>query len=161
MNASTRAPASATHFLRRLMSLSYWKDRSDEQLGLGGDGAKLIFLSSEGKVIATSIAIAATFHSRRVGLVDRDWLHCEEGLLLTPGGSIHTGCMSFAIDALFLDGRMRVLKCVRDLRPWRIALAPLRTKYVLELQAGRIAATEIEVGTRLFWLECSSGQELS
>jgi uncharacterized membrane protein (UPF0127 family) len=116
--------------------------------------ATLIFLSSEGKVIATAVKVAATFAARRRGLLDCDSLHPEEGLLLSPGGCIHTVGMQFAIDVLFLDQRMQVLKCVHQLRPWRAALAPLGTRHVLELVAGRAAATQVDKGTKLFWLEC-------
>jgi len=116
--------------------------------------ANLIFLSSEGKVIATAVKVAATFAARRRGLLDCDSLHPEEGLLLSPGGSIHTVGMQFAIDVLFLDRRMQVLKCVHQLRPWRAALAPPGTRHVLELAAGRAAATQVAAGTKLFWLEC-------
>ena len=128
--------------------------RYDAVPGMADRNVTLIFLSSAGKVVATAVSVAANFEARRRGLLDREQLHPEEGLLLAPGGSIHTVGMRFGIDALFLDQHMEVLKCVHALRPWRAALAPLGTQYVLELAAGRLVETGVARGTRLFWLEC-------
>jgi len=132
--------------------------RRDARPGLNDPHATLIFLSAEGKVVATSVGVAANFESRRIGLLNRDSLRPDEGLLLSPGGSIHTVGMRFAIDVLFLDTRMQVLKRVFRLPPWRVAFAPSGTQYVLELAPGRIVATDIEDGTHLLWLECRPGE---
>jgi len=135
-------------------------NREDAKTGIRDRRATLIFLSSEGKVIATAVRVASTFAARRRGLLDCAWLHPEEGLLLYPGGCIHTVGMQFAIDVLFLNQRMQVLKCVHQLKPWRAALAPAGTRHVLELAAGRAAATQVDTGTKLFWLECVSADIL-
>jgi len=129
-------------------------NRREAKPGIRDRQAALIFLSSEGKVVATAVKVAASFAARRRGLLDCDSLHPEEGLLLCPGGCIHTVGMRFAIDVLFLDERMQVLRCVHQLRPWRAALASVGTRHVLELAAGRAAATQVDTGTKLFWLEC-------
>ena len=67
-------------------------------------------------------------------------------LLLVPARSVHTCGMRFAIDAVFLDADLRVVKVVRGLRPWRLASAR-RARVVLETEAGGAAA--IAVGDRL------------
>jgi uncharacterized membrane protein (UPF0127 family) len=91
-----------------------------------------------GELVASQVRIANTFASRLVGLLNRRGLRDEEGLLLQPGGSIHTFAMRFPIDVLFLDEQGRILLYRPCLKPWRVALAPPRTRYVLELAAGRI-----------------------
>ena len=119
-------------------------------------GATLTFVTVRGRRIADSVKVAATFSARRRGLLDYQSLPANAGLLLSPGGSIHTFGMHYPIDVLFLDEHMRVLKWVPCLQPWRVALAPTGTSYVLELAAGRAAASGIQIGARLFWLESTA-----
>lgn len=83
------------------------------------------------------VQIAGSFLARSRGLLNRDALAEDEGLLFVPGGSVHTLGMRFAIDVVFLSGSLTVLKVATAVRPWRIALAPPRTQYVLELRANR------------------------
>lgn len=99
--------------------------------------------------VASRVRIAATFISRCVGLLNRRGLGEDEGLLLKPGGSIHTLGMRIAIDVLFLDGQLRIAKIVQRVPPWRFALAPPRTRCVLELASGRVAAAGLREGMRL------------
>ena len=54
--------------------------------------------------------------------------------------------MRFAIDAVFCDRDLRVVKVVRALRPWRMAAAR-GAKVVIELPAG--GADGLEAGDRL------------
>jgi uncharacterized membrane protein (UPF0127 family) len=97
-----------------------------------------------------SVHVARTFISRFIGLLGRKALADNEGVLFVPGGSIHTLGMRFAIDVVFLDVRMSVLKVVADVRPWRFACAPRGTHYVLELGAGRAAAAQLKSGEPVF-----------
>jgi uncharacterized membrane protein (UPF0127 family) len=127
--------------------------RSDRGFAIHTHGATLAFVTMRGRKIADSVKVAATFGARRRGLLDYRTLPANAGLLLSPGGSIHTAGMPYSIDVLFLDEHMQVLKCVSCLQPWRVALAPTGTSYVLELTAGRAAATGIQAGGRLFWSE--------
>lgn len=82
-----------------------------------------------------------------LGLIVRPPLNEGEALWLDPCGSIHTFGMRYAIDVLFLDAELRVLRVAKNVRPWRMRLAPGRTRSVIELRAG--AAARVEVGDRL------------
>jgi uncharacterized protein len=82
------------------------------------------------------------------GLLGRRNLPSGEGILLKPASSVHMAFMRFAIDAVFLDGEMRVLKVAADLRPWRMAGAR-GSKSVLEIPAGEAARRGLSVGDRL------------
>jgi uncharacterized protein len=93
-----------------------------------------------GTVLATNIAVAADRITRRRGLLDRDHLAEHEALILVPCFAIHTWRMRFPIDVLFLDGTGRVIAARSNVLPGRIATAP-RARAVIELAAGRIAAT--------------------
>lgn len=84
--------------------------------------------------------------TRFVGLMGRASLPDDEGLLFPRTGSIHMFFMRFAIDAVFCDRDLRVVKVVRGLRPWRMAAAR-GAKAVIELPAG--GADGLEAGDRL------------
>lgn len=93
--------------------------------------------------------LAATFASRFIGLLNRQYLEDSEGLLLKSGGSIHTLGMRFGVDVVFLDRQMSILKIVRRLKPWRLAIAPRKTRLVLEIASGRAATLGLRNGVRL------------
>jgi uncharacterized membrane protein (UPF0127 family) len=82
------------------------------------------------------------------GLLGRDSLQPGEGILLRPASSVHTWFMRFAIDAVFLDRNLGVLRVVPHLRPWRAA-ARRHSYAVLELAAGEVSHRGIAVGDRL------------
>jgi uncharacterized membrane protein (UPF0127 family) len=82
------------------------------------------------------------------GLLGREGLDPGEGMLLRPAGSVHTAFMRFAIDVVFLDKELRVLKVAEDVRPWR-AVSCRGAKAVLELPAGECARLGVGVGDTL------------
>jgi uncharacterized membrane protein (UPF0127 family) len=101
-------------------------------------------------VVATRCDVANNFLTRGFGLMSRSGLAEGEGLLLTKTGSITMFFMRFAIDALFIDRSMRVLRVAENLRPWVPAVgAPRGTESVLELPAGTAARTGTQVGDEL------------
>jgi uncharacterized membrane protein (UPF0127 family) len=82
------------------------------------------------------------------GLLGQRNLPSGEGILLKPASSVHMAFMRFAIDAVFLDRELRVVKISADLKPWRIAGAR-GSKSVLEIAAGEAARRGLTVGDRL------------
>lgn len=105
--------------------------------------------TADGRCIARHVHMACSFRERCMGLLRQTTLPELEGLLLMPGGSIHTLGMRFTIDVVFLSRQMRVLGLAERIRPWRVVIAPSGTTRVLELAAGRIAATRLTTGTYL------------
>jgi hypothetical protein len=100
---------------------------------------------------------ASRFGERFLGLLRRRQLDGDEGLLLMPGGSVHTLGMHFPIDVIFLDTQMRIRKIARGVRPWRMSFATGDTHCVLELASGRATTVSLHVGMRLVELakECA------
>lgn len=90
--------------------------------------------------------VASTSLARLVGLLGRASLADDEGMLFPRTGSIHMFFMRFAVDAVFCDRDLVVLKVVHDLRPWRTAAAR-GGKVTIELPVG--GAAVLEPGTRL------------
>src|ERR671924_407786 len=89
----------------------------------------------DGRVICERCSLANTFWKRLRGLMGRASLPPDEGLLFRGTGEIHMFFMRFAIDAVFCDRDLRVVKVVRDLKPWRVAVAR-GASVVVELAAG-------------------------
>lgn len=89
--------------------------------------------------VSASAARADTFSTRLFGLIPRRSLGAEEGLWLEPCAMIHMCFMSFAIDAVFLDRELKVLRVLENFRPWRFSPWVRGARGVLELPAGRCA----------------------
>jgi uncharacterized membrane protein (UPF0127 family) len=80
---------------------------------------------------------ATRFLARTLGLLtQRTPPTPGTGLLLDPGGSVHTLAMRYAIDCAFLTRHGRVLHLATAIQPNRLALAPRRTQLCLETRAG-------------------------
>ena len=105
--------------------------------------------------VATSVEIAATRRSRRRGLLGRDRLAEATAMLLAPCTAVHTAGMRFAIDVVFVDRQGYAVKVVRDLRPWRVALAA-RARAVIEMPAGSLRWGEVLPGDRLYLTPASA-----
>lgn len=116
-----------------------------------GDDRQLTFVTTAGRPVASAVVVAKSLVERLKGLLAHRSLTRDDGLLISPGGSVHTIGMRFRIDVLFLDRHMRVLKTVSSLKPWSGAVAPPRTRYTLELVDGGVQAADIKVGIRLLW----------
>lgn len=89
------------------------------------------------------VTLAAAPLARLRGLLGR---REPRPLLLVPAAAVHTCGMRFAIDVVFLDARLVVVKVVPALPPWRFAAAR-GARAVLELPAGE--ADGLEPGDRL------------
>ncbi|HUZ98938.1 MAG TPA: DUF192 domain-containing protein [Gaiellaceae bacterium] len=100
----------------------------------------------DGTVVCARCTVASSPLARMRGLLGRSSLAPDEGMLFTRTGSIHMFFMRFAIDVVFCDGDLQVLKVVPDLPPWRTAAAR-GAKVTIELPVG--GAAGLEPGDRL------------
>jgi len=114
--------------------------------------SKLIVNRTRGTVVCEQATLADGPLLRLRGLMLRRELPQTEGMLLVPAPAIHTAFMRIALDLLFLDADLVVMKCVDELRPWRMA-GQRRARAVLELAAGERARRGVEVGDRLAMLD--------
>lgn len=112
------------------------------------DEPRPILNLTRGNVLCERVLIADTPLPRMRGLLGRSSLHAGEGILLQGVPSIHTAFMRFDFDALFLDARLRVIRVVPRLKPWR-AVTVKRAASVLELAAGEAARRGVEVGDQI------------
>ena len=101
-----------------------------------------------GAVLAGAVTLAHDSQSRRKGWLGIDAAPPGEAIWLEPCEAVHCFFMRFTIDVLFLDRRLRVVRCRPDLRPWRIAVC-LRANSVIELSAGTIKSTGTVAGDQI------------
>ena len=99
-----------------------------------------------GAVVCARCELADTPFRRMRGLLGRDSLEPDQGMLFRPAGSVHTFFMRFPIDVVFCDRELRVLGVARELEPWRTA-GRRGAKVVVELAGG--AAAGVEPGDQL------------
>ncbi|MDP4119164.1 MAG: DUF192 domain-containing protein [Bacillota bacterium] len=90
----------------------------------------------EDTVIAYNVKIADSFFKRLVGLLNRDKLEDDEGLLLKKCNQIHTIGMRFNIDAVFLNKEGEIVYIEKDMGAGKISKRIKNACQVLELQAG-------------------------
>ncbi|MGD0001378.1 MAG: DUF192 domain-containing protein [Bryobacteraceae bacterium] len=101
-----------------------------------------------GAVLAGAVTLAHDSQSRRKGWLGIDAAPPGEAIWLEPCEAVHCFFMRFTIDVLFLDRRLRVVRCRPLLRPWRIAVC-LRANSVIELSAGTIDASRTVAGDQI------------
>lgn len=104
---------------------------------------------TRGTQVAGGMRVARTMSERMVGLLRTPKRELGDGLLIEHSPSIHMFFMRYAIDAVFVDGRGRVTRTVRGLRPWRVVWWARGARDCLELPIGRIAASGTQVGDTL------------
>jgi uncharacterized protein len=102
----------------------------------------------DGNDTGISVWVAETTRERMRGLLGRDHLPPDEGLLLKPCRSIHTFGMGFPIDVLFLDRHQRIVAIHRDV-PKRRMLFNHRASQTLEMSAGSSERNALSVGAGL------------
>jgi uncharacterized membrane protein (UPF0127 family) len=107
---------------------------------------------TDGGVVCERCVVADRVLPRMRGLLGRRELPPGEGILLRPASSIHMWFMRFTIDAVFLDGDLRVLRVVPELRPWRIA-SKRGARAVLELASGECERRGVTEGEQLQLVE--------
>lgn len=100
---------------------------------------------SNQKVIGDNIGNANNMYRRFVGLMGKESLNENEGLLLTPCNSIHMMFMKISLDVIFLDKKNKVLFLLEDFKPWKVSKVIFKAQSVLELPVGTIAKNQIKI----------------
>lgn len=111
---------------------------------------------TRGITLATNIRLASDSAQRRRGLLGINQLATGAGIWINPCEAVHTFGMRIALDAVFLDDKLRVKKVSAHLKPRRIALC-LSATSVLELGAGAAAATQ--AGDQLCFIKAGTAKE--
>lgn len=106
---------------------------------------KLIVRGAAGAVVVP-LEFATSYRARTKGLLGRDGI--DGAMLLSPASSVHTFRMRFPIDVAYLNRKLEVV-AVHTMRPGRLGLPRLRSRHVLEAEAGVMAEWGLGVGVRV------------
>jgi uncharacterized membrane protein (UPF0127 family) len=90
------------------------------------------------KILAKDVLIAEAMIDRLIGLMFRKQLIGSDGLLIDPCRSIHTFFMRYSLDIVFINKKNKVIKIIRDIKPWRMTWIYFRANKTLELPAGKL-----------------------
>ncbi|MFH0521427.1 DUF192 domain-containing protein [Streptomyces sp. M41] len=111
------------------------------------DGRGTLTVHGEGGEVRVPLEIATSYRARTRGLLGRDSV--DGAILLSPANSVHTFGMRIPIDVAYLDRHLKVI-AVRTMSPGRLGLPRLRSRHVLEAEAGVMAAGwGVRVGVRV------------
>ena len=112
------------------------------------------------KPLAQAVEVADSRQARRRGLLGRDTLPDGAAMMLIPCAAVHTAFMKCPIDLVFLDRDGIVVRSVSRVEPWRIAMC-WRGRSVVELPAGRLEASPVQIGDRLYLAPLSDQRRAS
>ena len=106
---------------------------------------------TRGALLCAKLENAGGLAGQSRGLLGRDGLDADEGMLFVPGRFepfmwMHMFFMKFAIDIVFLGRGDRVLKIDRELKPWRVSSIVFGARKAIELPAGAAKLSDTEVG---------------
>lgn len=96
---------------------------------------------SDGSLICSDAIVSTSFFERLKGLMFIDDMNGFDGMLIEKCNSIHSCFMRFNIDVIFLDSDFKVIRVLRDFRPWRFSRVYFRASQVLELKSGQYNKT--------------------
>jgi uncharacterized protein len=97
---------------------------------------------TRGEVLAERAELATSSWARFWGLMGRRELSAGSGLVLQPGGGIHTWFMRIPIDVLHVGKNGVVSHVLRGIKPWRFGPLLVGGKQAIELPTGAAASTQ-------------------
>ena len=97
----------------------------------------------------SGIKIADSYKSKIVGVIGwEDW-GGYGGLLIKDANSIHTFFVRFAIDVVFLDKDLKIVRIVENLQPFRFSPLVWKAKHTLELPAESARKKSLHTGDKI------------
>jgi uncharacterized membrane protein (UPF0127 family) len=112
-----------------------------------------VFNRARETFLSLSVTRADAHFTRLRGLLGRVKLRSDEGLWTIPSQGIHTICMLFPIDLIYLDADNRVIHLIESLGTFRIAPIRMESASVLQLRTRTIFSSNTQIGDEL--LICS------
>ncbi len=97
---------------------------------------------TRGEVLAERAELATSPWARFWGLMGRRELPSGSGLVLQPGGGIHTWFMRIPIDVIHVRKDGTVSHVLPTMKPWRFGPLLVGGKLAIELPAGGAGGTQ-------------------
>ena len=95
-------------------------------------------MDAKQRIIASSVKTADTMSSRLLGLMFIKEMKGFDGLMLDPCNSVHNCFVRFATDVIFLNEENKIIKILRNFKPWRFSWIYFKATKALELKAGQL-----------------------
>jgi len=90
----------------------------------------------DNRLIVRRVDKANTFFKRFKGLMCKENLADDVGLLLIPCSGVHTFFMRFAIDVVYLNHNNVIIAVFYNVPPWKMLPLNKKCYSVLEIKAG-------------------------
>ncbi len=101
------------------------------------------------KIDLKKVSRADNLLAKGLGVIGWKDFGNRNGLLLTGTNSIHTYFVRFSLDLVFLDKNMKVIKLLKNLKPFRFSPIVWSAKHVLEMPNHSIEKFSIKVGDEI------------
>ena len=111
---------------------------------------RLILVRTQ-QVVAHTVWIAVSLQARLVGLLASRSLPDGCAMVFPRCRSIHTWGMRFPIDVVFVDRDWRIVTLAPNVRPWRLIPTVWSAWAAIELAAGTIRRTDLQLGDQLHY----------
>jgi uncharacterized membrane protein (UPF0127 family) len=108
--------------------------------------------TTRGQMLCKNCSVADNPLTRMKGLLGRETLNVDEGLLIVPCSSIHMFGMKFPLDVIFLTRENVVTDFVENIAPGKIYTAKRhhgKAHSALEVAAGTVAQKGLQRGDQL------------
>lgn len=108
---------------------------------------------SKGTVFLEDVIIAKSFFARLKGLLGKDNLEEDEGIIIKPCNSVHTIGMKLTIDVAFVDKNNKVIHIISEMPPGKFSPIIRGGVYAIEARAGTIERKQLNIGDKLEIIE--------
>lgn len=109
-----------------------------------------LYIQESNICLTHKLEIAKSFLDRTIGLIKYKSIADDFALHILSCNSIHTCFMKFAIDCVFVDNELNVVKIVENIMPFRMTLPCLKAESVFEFKAGFVSSHNIKIGDRFY-----------
>ena len=113
-------------------------------MGETGNGC----FKADGQCISSLMTIPESFYQRAKGLLGKKYIDKRESMLFYNCSSIHMFGMKFPIDIAYLDNDMRILKLVKNVKPWKLSSCK-GANHTIEFSLGIIKEYQLQIGEQL------------
>ncbi len=96
-----------------------------------------IMVKFQSTIVMNDIELADTFWLRLSGYMFRKSPH-GPGFLFEQNNGIHTFFMNFPLDLVFLDKEYRIVKLIKNIKPWRHTRFYFKARHTLEVPVGKL-----------------------
>jgi len=97
------------------------------------------------------VFLAENFKERLIGLMGRK--NINFGLIIPQCNSIHTFFMKEEIEVVFLNKKNKVVRIIRNMKPWRMTRLHFKASKVLELPKNTLTDNFITLGEQVEFSE--------